>query len=65
MYKHIQVIAPSGKAVPAITTPRGDTTKCISCVNAIGNAVPPFLVFKGKRFNQSLLESALVTTNFK
>ncbi|KAJ8310376.1 hypothetical protein KUTeg_012241 [Tegillarca granosa] len=31
----------------AITSPKSATTTLIGCVNAVGNSIPPFFVFKG------------------
>ncbi|XP_053372904.1 uncharacterized protein LOC123565518 [Mercenaria mercenaria] len=51
------IIAKLNSKPQAITSPRSTTTTLIGCVNAIGNYVPPFFVFKGKRFNPDLMES--------
>jgi hypothetical protein len=42
----------------SVTSPRSTTTTLICCANAIGNAIPPFLMFKGKRFNDDLMKGA-------
>ncbi|XP_053380044.1 jerky protein homolog-like [Mercenaria mercenaria] len=52
------VIATTGSKPQAVTSPRTTTTTLIGCANAIGNSVPPFLIFKGKRFNEELLKGA-------
>ena len=52
------VIAPvSGKA-QSVTSPRSTTTTIIACANAAGHFLPPFFVFKGKRFNPDLMKGA-------
>ena len=48
-----------------ITTPRRDTTTLISCVNALGTALPPFLIFKGKRLMEDLLKGTPVLQHCK
>ena len=52
------VIATPGSKPQAVTSPRSTTTTLIGCANALGNAVPPFFIFKGKRFNEDLLQGA-------
>lgn len=46
----------------AITSPRSTTTTLIGCINALGHALPPYFVFKGKRFNPDLLKGSCVGT---
>ncbi|XP_046560004.1 MFS-type transporter clz9-like [Haliotis rubra] len=38
------------------------TTTVIGCANAIGNALPPFFMFKGQRMREELLEGSLPGT---
>ena len=52
------VIAPIGSKPQAVTSPRSTTTTLIGCANALGNALPPYFVFKGKRFNPDLMKGA-------
>ncbi|XP_053379621.1 jerky protein homolog-like [Mercenaria mercenaria] len=52
------VIAPINSKPQAITSPRSTTTTLIGCSNAIGNSLPPFFVFKGKRYNPDLMKGA-------
>lgn len=52
------VIGPLNTKPQAITSPRSTTTTLIGCVNAVGNSVPPFFVFKGKRMNSDLMDGA-------
>lgn len=48
----------SGKYTPAITSSRSSITTIIGCGNAVGTMMPPFLIFKGKRFNADLLSGS-------
>ena len=52
------VIAPPNSKPQAIVSPRSTTTTLIGCVNALGNALPPFFIFKGKRYNPDLMKGA-------
>ncbi|MES9884138.1 MAG: hypothetical protein ABW185_25105 [Sedimenticola sp.] len=52
------IIAPVNSKPQAITSPRSTTTTVIGCVSASGTSLPPFYVFKGKRFNQELMNGA-------
>ena len=52
------VIANPNTKPQAITSPRSTTTTLIGCANALGNALPPFFVFKGKRYNPELMKGA-------
>ena len=54
--------ASTGQASQAITSPRSAVTTIITCASATGQILPPFFVFKGKRFSQDLLEGALPGT---
>ena len=42
----------------SITSPMSSTATVIDCVNALGNAVPPYFVFKGQRWNSDFLKGA-------
>ncbi|XP_053374341.1 uncharacterized protein LOC128546943 [Mercenaria mercenaria] len=42
----------------AITSPRSTTTTLIACENALRNSLPPYFVFKGKRWNPDLMKGA-------
>ena len=52
------VIAPSNSKPQSITSPRSTTVTLLGCINAIGNSLPPFFVFKGKRYNPDLMKGA-------
>ncbi|XP_060553673.1 uncharacterized protein LOC132714771 [Ruditapes philippinarum] len=52
------VIATPGSKPQAVTSPRSTTTTLIACANALGNAIPPYFIFKGKRYYEDLLEGA-------
>ena len=43
----------------SITSPRTSTTTIITCVSATGQILPPFFIFKGKRFSENLMSGAL------
>ena len=49
----------------AITSPRSSTTTIIAAGNAVGNHVPPYYVFKGKRWNNNFLDGAPPGSNGK
>jgi len=40
----------------AFTSPKSTTTTVIGCANALGNSIPLFFVFKGKRCNPDLMK---------
>ncbi|XP_060608620.1 uncharacterized protein LOC132760626 [Ruditapes philippinarum] len=42
----------------AITSPRSSNVTIIGGANALGNHVPPFYIFPGKRFNSQFMEGA-------
>ena len=52
------VIAPANSKPQSITSPRSTTVTLLGCINAIGNSLPPFFVFKGKRYNPDLMKGA-------
>ena len=58
------VVANPNFKTQAVTSPRSTTTTLISCVNALGNTLPPYFVFKGKRFNPDLIKGASPGTNY-
>ncbi|XP_053374013.1 uncharacterized protein LOC128546748 [Mercenaria mercenaria] len=43
----------------SVTSPRSKNVTIIGGANAIGNHVPPFYIFPGKRWNDSLLDGAV------
>ena len=47
-----------GQTPNFISSPRSTTVTCIGACNAIGNSIPPFLIFKGKRMLEDLTEGA-------
>ncbi|XP_041357746.1 uncharacterized protein LOC121374707 [Gigantopelta aegis] len=54
----------SNKSVPvAVTLLSSNTTTVIGCGNAIGHAIPPYLIFKGMRMRDELLEGCLPGAN--
>ncbi|KAH3708958.1 hypothetical protein DPMN_068417 [Dreissena polymorpha] len=52
------IIAPSNEKPHSVTSPRSATTTLIACANAAGSNIPPYFVFKGKRFNEDLMQGA-------
>ena len=52
----------TGKCMQAITSPRSSTVTLIACVKAIGNSLPPYLIFKGQRYINT---NILISDNFK
>lgn len=52
------VIAPIHIKPQVIISPRSTTTTVIDCANATGNSLPACFVFKAKRYNPDLMESA-------
>ncbi|XP_052233194.1 uncharacterized protein LOC127846058 [Dreissena polymorpha] len=51
-------IALTKEKAHAVTSPRSATTTLIAFANAAGACIPPYFVFKGKRYNEELLEGA-------
>ena len=52
------VIATVNSKPHAIPSPISTATTVIVCPNAVENAIPPYFVFKEKRFNPNLLKGA-------
>ena len=50
------VVAADGNAPPAITSGKGSTVTVIGCGNALGQQIPPYFVFPGKRMRPELLK---------
>ena len=50
-HRPANIIAPVGQKAHSITSPRGTTTTIIAAGNASGQFIPPYFVFKGKRWN--------------
>lgn len=48
------IIAPVTGKPQSVTSPRSTTTTVIACVNAAGNHLPPYFIYKGKRMNTDL-----------
>ena len=64
-----KVISPTGKKQigQIVSRERGELTTCVGIVNAMGNKLPPVLIFPRKRLNEALLhgcpEGTLGLTN--
>ena len=52
------IIGPVNTKAESLISPKSSTTTLIGCVNAIGNSLPPYFIFKGKRYNPLLMEGA-------
>ena len=46
------------KSTPAVTSSRSAITTILGCGNALGTMMPPFYIFKGKRFSNELLKGS-------
>ena len=55
-------MVPRGHTPLAVVSNRSATTTTISTVNAIGQVLPPYIIFKGKRMCDDLLAGALPGT---
>ncbi|XP_053380497.1 uncharacterized protein LOC123526886 [Mercenaria mercenaria] len=56
------VVGPKGMTIPAIFSDHSGTTTVNACCSATGQPVPPYFVFKGKRFSEELIKGALPGT---
>jgi hypothetical protein len=52
------IVGPAGTAPPAITSGKGSTVTVIGCGNALGQQIPPYFIFPGKRMRQELLQGS-------
>ncbi|XP_071849604.1 uncharacterized protein [Apostichopus japonicus] len=59
-----RVVAPRGMKVNSIVTDRGAMTTVLAAGSAIGQPVPPFFIFKGKRMNDMLKNGAVPGSGF-
>ena len=57
-----KVVSSSEDVPVSVTLPRSCTTTVIGCGNAIGNAIPPYFIFKGQRMREELLDGCLPGT---
>ena len=64
VHKPNKVLAQKGKRVVSSTTSgeRGATTTIVACCNAVGNYVPPMMIFKRKNKKLSLIDYAPLGT---
>ena len=49
-----KILTEKGRTLNTITSPRSTMVTYIGAASAIGNAIPPFLIFKGKRQSDDL-----------
>ena len=57
-HKPPNVVAGTETVAQEVTSGKGETITLIGCGNAVGNAIPPYLVFPGKRMLDGLLEGS-------
>lgn len=53
-----KIVCSKDTKAQAITSPRSSLTTIIAAGNAVGNYIPPYYIFAGKRFNNDLLNGA-------
>lgn len=53
-----KIVCGKDSVAQCVTSPRSSNVTIVAAGNAIGNHVPPFYVFKGKRWNADLLQGA-------
>ena len=53
-----KIVCNIGTNPQAVTSPRGSTITVIAAGNAIGNSIPPYYVYPGKRWNDDFLSGA-------
>jgi hypothetical protein len=51
-------IVSAGQSAPAVTSSKAAITTILGCGNALGTMLPPFYIFKGKRFRDELLDGS-------
>ncbi|XP_041360715.1 uncharacterized protein LOC121376969 [Gigantopelta aegis] len=61
-HKPPSIVASRSNVPVAVTTSRSNTTTVIGCGNALGVAIPPYFVFKGKRMREELLAGCTAGT---
>jgi hypothetical protein len=54
-----KIVCDKDTVAQAITSPRTKNITIIGAANAVGNHVPPFYIFSGKRWSDDLLDGAL------
>ncbi|KAJ8028012.1 Pogo transposable element with KRAB domain [Holothuria leucospilota] len=59
------VVAKRGQKVNNIVTDRGDITTVLAAGNAIGQAIPPYFIFKGQRLSSDLKTGTLPGSGFR
>ncbi|KAJ8024408.1 Jerky protein-like-like [Holothuria leucospilota] len=59
-----RVVTTKSTALNSLSSPRSATTTVLVTTNAIGNALPPYFVFKGKRRNEDLMKGALPGSSY-
>ena len=59
-----KIATAKGHTPEFISSPRSTMVTCIGACSAVGNFVPPFLIFKGKRLSDDLKEGASAGCGF-
>lgn len=57
-----KVLTPTGRRALSTVPKQKTSMTVISCINAAGEVLPPYLIFKGKRKSKDLLTGALLGT---
>ena len=57
-----KIVSARGRTPLAITSDRSATTTIISCISAIRQTLPPYMIFKGKKITDNLLAGGLPWT---
>ena len=57
-----KIVSARGRTPLAITSDRSATTTISSCISAIRQTLPPYMIFKGKKMTDDLLEGGLPGT---
>ena len=60
-----KVLAAKGSSVFSITSGRSSTTTVISAGSALGETIPPYIIYKGQRLNKYLTTGGLEGTEYR
>ena len=60
-----KVLARSGTSPHSITSGRSANTTAIAAVGALGQTIPPYVIFKGERISKEMMSSGLKGTVYK
>ena len=59
-----RIVGVRGIRTSVITSPRSSLTTVIACGNALGNRIPPYIVYKGSRLTEDLVCNGLPGTKY-